>query len=129
MYPQQNIILYGKQQECEEVVALLKINPIFYGKPLNYLCINEQEELQMKLVDGITDLVIILADGAKGMEGVYTVKEYDRDVIVFWFSNDRSFALQSHRLDCHYFAVKPLTETKLTKALEHCAYMGISFLF
>ena len=129
MYPQQNIILYGKQQECEEVVALLKINPILNGRQLICSCINEQEELQMRLVDGKRDLVIILADGAKGMEGVYTVKEHDRDLAVFWFSNDRSFALQSHRLDCDYFAVKPLTETKLTKALEHCAYMGISFLF
>ncbi len=127
MYPQRDIILYGKHQECEEVVALLKINPIFHGKQLNCFCINEQEELQMRLVDGISDLVIILADGAKGMEGVYTVKEYDRDLAVFWFSNDRSFALQSHRLDCAYFAVKPLTNKKLIKAFEHCAYTGIIF--
>ena len=124
MYLQQNIILYGQQEECEEVVALLKINPILNGRKLNCSCINEQEQLQMRLVDGNRDLVIILADGAKGMEGVYTVKEHDRDLAVFWFSNDRSFAVQSHRLDCTYFAVKPLTEKKLTKALEYCVYTG-----
>ena len=126
MYLQYNIILYGEQQECEEVITLLKINPILNGKKLICSCINEQEELQMRLVDGNRDLVIVLADGAKGMEGVYTVKEHDRDLAVFWFSNDRNFAVQSHRLDCTYFAVKPLTEKKLTKAFEYCDYIGIN---
>ena len=61
MYLQQNIILYGKQEECEEVITLLKINPILNGKQLICSCINEQEDLQMRLVDGNRDLVIILA--------------------------------------------------------------------
>ena len=128
-YLQQNIILYGEQQECEEAIVLLKINPILNGKQLNCFCINDQEELQMKLVDGNGDLVIILADGAKGMEGVYTVREHDRDLVVFWFSNDRSFAVQSHQLDCTYFAVKPFTEKKLTRAFEYCAYIGIPIFY
>ena len=120
-----NIVLYGQEKECEEAISLLEKSnqELDYSPPFT----NNNDELQQLLVLRKTKLVIVIADGANGMEAVYTAKKYEPNIIVFWFSNDIGFAMQSHRLECAYFSVKPLTIEKLNKAFYHCKYIGLQF--
>lgn len=85
---------------------------------------NKREELQKKLTAKKSKLVIVLSDGAAGMEGVYAVRDCDEQQPIFWFSDDIDFAMQSHRLECSYFAIKPLTEDKMFRAMQHCRWTG-----
>ena len=62
------------------------------------------------------DLIIVLADGADGME--------DRDTPVIWLSDDEGFGAQSYRLGCTYFHKKPIPLEKLKEALHKCRCMA-----
>ena len=57
------------------------------------------------------DLIIVLADGADGMEGVIAAKNADRDTPVI-------------RLGCTYFHKKPIPLEKLKEALHKCRCMA-----
>ena len=123
MFRKLNIVIYGQEKECEEALSLLKKSNQNFDYATSFT--NDNDELQQLLALGKTKLVIVLADGADGMEAVYTAKGYEPNLIVFWFSNDVRFAMQSHRLECAYFSVKPLTAEKLAKAFYHCKYIGV----
>ncbi len=70
------------------------------------------------------DLIIVLADGADGMEGVIAAKNADRDTPVIWLSDDEGFGAQSYRLGCTYFHKKPIPLEKLKEALHKCRCMA-----
>lgn len=123
MYPKLNIILYGQENECNDTISLLRKSNQNYNYSAS--CANNNDKLQQLLALSKTSLIIVLADGADGMEAVYTAKKYEPEIVVFWFSNDINFAMQSHRLECAYFSVKPITEEKLAKAFYHCKYIGL----
>lgn len=70
------------------------------------------------------DLIVVLADGADGMEGVIAAKNADRNMPVIWLSDDEGFGAQSYRLGCTYFHKKPIPLEKLREALEKCRCMA-----
>ena len=68
------------------------------------------------------DLIVVLADGADGMEGVMAVKNADKNTPVIRLSDDEGFAAQSYRLGCTYFHTKPIPIEKLEEAMTKCGY-------
>ncbi|MBQ3100735.1 MAG: hypothetical protein IJC50_07075 [Clostridia bacterium] len=82
--------------------------------------LNEMESI---LVNQTIDLIVVFADGAEGMESVYLCRRMLHDIPVCWFSDDNDFGMQSHRLECIYFATKPMTEEKLNRALTRYLQM------
>lgn len=66
------------------------------------------------------DLIVVLANGANGMEGVIAVKNTDRNKPVIWLSDDEGFGVQSYRLGCTYFHKKPIPIERLRDALIKC---------
>lgn len=125
MFTKRNILIIGQNQECEEAVLLLKQYFEIEKKTFQCFVSNNYDELYQQIVDIAPSLVIALAEGADGMECVYQAKRYNCDMPVFWFSDDRKFSIQSHRLECAYFAQKPLTAEKLDKAFSRCKSLGI----
>ncbi len=126
MYTKRNVLIFGENQECEDAILLLKKHFSNAHDRLQYIASSCYDELYKQIVDANPKLVVVLADGANGMECVYQTKKYDDDALVFWFSDDRNFGMQSHRLDCTYFAEKPLVAGKLSKAISYCQNMGIT---
>lgn len=118
-------LFYGDQAECAEVQKLMQ--SLFCGEPQFMECrhVSCHEDLAEELMRWNPCLTIVLADGPAGMEGVYAVKDNHPRSSVFWFSNDRGFGVMSHRLDCAYFSVKPVTKEKLQRALRRCDHVGI----
>lgn len=117
------IIIYGTGAEIAHATRLL------HGADrlcdCNVRCAESWHCLQEALTTEPPALLVVLANGAAGMEGVYLARQILPELPVFWFSDDSQFGMQSHRLDCSYFSTKPLTDVKLRKALEHCAKLGI----
>ena len=125
MYKKRNILIFGQTEECEETVLLLKQYFENIKKSFQYTVSSYYDEFYKQIVDADPNLVIVLANGANGMECVYQAKKYNNNMTVFWFSDDKNFSIQSHRLECAYFAKKPLTAEKLEKAFFRCENVGI----
>ena len=125
MYTTTNILIFGQIKECEEAILFLKQNIESEKRTFHYFMSHDYEEPYQQIVDTVPSLVIVIADGANGMECVYQAKKYNSNLPVFWFSDDRNFSNQSHRLECEYFASKPLTADKLDNAFVHCENLGI----
>lgn len=81
---------------------------------------NDYEEFQCALTNRSYNIVIVTADNAMGMEGVIAVRNARPELPVIWLSNDRGFGLQSYRLKCTYFGIKPITDELLERALTRC---------
>lgn len=119
------VMLYGKEAECQPAMELLSAFLRSADKPNSIQRADSRDTLRERIVEWGPNLIVVLANRADGMEGVYTAKETRPDVPVFWFSDDEGFGMQSHRLECDYFAVKPVTAEKLQKAFRRCKHMGI----
>ena len=119
-------LIYGANDESREVVELLQT--ILAQREREHQCLHTDnlDDFQVRLVEWNPGLAIVLANGAAGMEGVYLVKRSNPDIPIFWFSDDRNFGMQSHRLECAYFAAKPVTREKLEKAFQRCTHVGVN---
>ena len=120
------MIIYGKTGECNDAINILQTQFSDAAAQHVYFPATTRDDLQRQLVQYSPDLVIVLANGAAGMEGVYASKEFDPDIPVFWFSDDHEFGMQSHRLECAYFSTKPLNTDKIRRAFIRCAHVWIS---
>lgn len=117
------ILLYGNSAECKSAENMIMFLPVFDGNPPEFKCTDNWEGLESELVDFEPELVVILKNGAAGMEGVYLSKSRRPDAHTCWFSDDSDFGMQSHRLDCTYFSEKPVTEEKLHRAITRYTRM------
>ena len=117
------VLFYGEAAECDQAVAAFCTLPLV-GKKTS-LCTYSRESFRDNLVAWLPSLIVVLADRSEGMDGVYLAKQLRPELPLFWFSDDKGFGMQSHRLGCDYFAVKPFTVEKLCKALRRCCHMGI----
>lgn len=124
MTPHMKTLLFGEPQECEAAAQMLAIASADPGT-LEYRHTADLEEFEQALATWMPTLVIVLADGAAGMESVYRSRQRRPNLPVFWFSDDREFGMQSYRLECAYFSTKPATADKIASALKRCAHVGI----
>lgn len=118
------ILLFGDAPSCQK--ALSGIQEAM-GDDAKVNCVENLEEMTAVLVDWDPTLIIVVADGAEGMECVYRARERRPCLPVFWFSDDRDFSVISYRLECAYFSTKPPTAEKLQNALQRCRRLGIRY--
>lgn len=119
------LLMFGEAAECEAAAAIMKSLPELSGNTCEFFHLNDLEVLVESLVDIEPTLMIVLADGAKGMECVYRIRERSSELPVFWFSDDKAFAVQSYRFNCAYFTTKPVTYDKMSRAIKRCSHTGI----
>lgn len=120
-------LLFGNEQECLAAAEVLRSLDLLTDHVHDHRCVEDLEDLEITIADWMPTLLIVLADGAAGMEGVYRAKERRPNLPVFWFSDDREFGMQSYRLNCAYFSTKPLTSDKINHALCRCDHVGIQY--
>ena len=63
--------------------------------------------------DGPYDAVVVMEDGARGMNFCMSIRGYSRDVPLLWISDQAEFEPQSRRMQADTFLVKPVTEYQL----------------
>lgn len=120
-------LFFGENSECAEAERLLMSLP--EERKAGYDCrnVSSHDDFRRVLLEWRPCLIIVLANGAAGMEGVFSAKNDHPESTVFWFSDDHAFGMMSHRLDCEYFAVKPVTLEKYRRAFQRCAHVGVEF--
>ncbi len=119
------LLIFGEAAEYTATTEIIGAMPEISGHDCKYYHIDDLENIDKVLVDISPTLLVVIADGAKGMECVYRAREHNSELPVFWFSNDKAFAVQSYRFNCAYFAEKPVTADKLANAIKRCSHMGI----
>ena len=119
-------LLFGCERECSAVTELL-VSAAIGCASYEYRQTEDLEVFEEILATWMPTLVVVLADGATGMECVYRSRSRRPNLPVFWFSNDREFGMQSYRLGCAYFSTKPVTPEKIACALRRCDHVGISY--
>lgn len=112
------ICIYGTANEADILKAKIAQLALFAYRKISYRVCRKYEAFVHEF--SMADLIVVLADGADGMEGVIAVKRSGSDMPVIWLSDDEGFAVQSYRLGCNYFHKKPITLEKLREALTKC---------
>lgn len=120
-------LIFGPKIEVIELQELLRQQNLFWEDNYQFDWTDNLEEFRVKIIDWDPTLVIIISNGASGMEAAYITRKKDLDVPLFWFSDDIDFGMKSHRLNCDYFSVKPITKEKIERAFHRCAHLGIDF--
>ncbi len=126
MRPHLKALLFGGAQECEMTAQLLEQISSDHGT-FEYHHTEDLEEFEEALATWMPTLVIVLANGAAGLESTYRSRQRRPNLPVFWFSDDREFGMQSYRLECAYFSTKPATQDKIHSALKRCTHIGIPY--
>lgn len=119
------LLMFGETVECETTAEIIKALPELSENTCEYFQLNDLEELVEAIVDFEPTLLIVMANGAEGMECVYRTRERSSELPVFWFSDDKAFAVQSYRFNCAYFTTKPVTSDKMSSAIKRCSHIGI----
>ena len=119
------LLMFGESVECEAAVEIVKALPELSEYTCECFQLNDLEVLVETIVDLEPTLLIVLANGAEGMECVYRTRERTSELPVFWFSDDKAFAVQSYRFNCAYFTTKPVTSDKMSSAIKRCSHIGI----
>lgn len=122
MNAERTIIYGGKAETCRVAELLHNCAGSSFS---DIRTVDSWASLQQELELLRPGLLVVLTDGAAGMEGVYLARQVMPELPVFWFSDDSQFGMQSHRLECTYFSTKPVTDDKLRKALNHYTRLGI----
>lgn len=120
-------LIFGNSDECRKAEEELSALEQLAEKHQEFLHIDDLEEFDRKLVDWEPTLLMVLANGAEGMECTYRARDRRPCIPVFWFSNDPEFGMQSYRLNCAYFSTKPVTGEKLSYAFQRCNHIGIRY--
>lgn len=124
MFRKMKTLMYGTPQDCRTASEVLDM---LQDHTHEYCQVSDLEEFNRMLVDWQPTLVLVLADGAEGMECVYRTRERGPSLPVFWFSDDRGFGVLSYRLNCAYFSTKPITPEKIAQAIQRCNHCGIQY--
>ena len=120
-------LIFGDACECRAAAQMLQDTPLLSELQHESCHLDDLEELEQHLAQWQPTLVVVLANGAKGMECVYRSRERRPNLPVFWFSDDQAFGVQSYRLECAYFSTKPVSTEKLHRAILRCQHMGIPY--
>lgn len=86
------------------------------------LCIDDLQSFDQThtfveyLSNNYPNAVVVLMNGAYGMEGAIAARRICPSVPLIWFTDDAGFGSQSYRLDVSYFGTKPLSEEKIETA-------------
>ena len=113
-------VLYGTKADRNEFAKLLSLLPSCRYRNVRIDVFSDYDSFIAGLGESPPECVVIMMNGANGMEGVIAAKNVCENVPVLWFSDDNGFGVQSYRLGCAYFHKKPVSPEILSAAIAKC---------
>ena len=108
-----NILIFGSENETDEVIDLIEANDQFLFRKKNYVKATDYDDFLEKL-NADKDVIFVLENGAKGMESAIAAKSLYPKTPVIWFSEDKDFGVQAYRVGAEFFGIKPVTNEHLS---------------
>lgn len=112
------IALYGTKEDHKLCLPLFHELPELTYRQYKVITFDCYDAFIEDIAKTKYTMIIVVCDGAAGMEAVIAAKNIAPKTSIIWFTNDTDFGTQSYRLGCTYFDVKPLTHRKLSSALR-----------
>ena len=109
------ILTFGSKIESQDIA--MKLERIT-GNSNTYLNSFDIEEFPEIILFEKPDIIIVAADGAYGKDCVNIAKEINNKLPLFWFSNDIGYSELAEKLNCTYFAKKPIFSKTLFTAMQ-----------
>lgn len=115
------ILIYGTKEDCVSCISCLDDVAQLQYRHVEYARSNDYDEFVKALTeaDNVIDLTVIISDGAEGMEAVMASKRSRPDVPAVWISDDANFAIQSYRMGCTFFGVRPVNKEMMADAIQN----------
>ena len=110
------ILLYGAPSDYDTIMSSMELLPELQYRRIEVVRTDSFDAFLEKLRNASYDIVLVTANGAEGMEGVIAAQSLRPGAATVWFSDDQGFGAQAYRLNCTYFAVKPITPETVSKA-------------
>lgn len=85
--------------------------------PLHVESCTDWPTLAAKLQQDMADIVFVALDGVRGLDTVASAQYLVPHII---WASDLDFATQSYRMGISYFFLKPISYTKIERAIERC---------
>ncbi len=112
--------LYGTARDREALTEALAGLPDCSYRNIRVTDFADYDSFIAGLGSDPPECVVVMRNGAEGMEGVIAARDLLKDVPVIWFSDDNAFGVQSYRLGCAYFHEKPVSSRILSAAIAKC---------
>ncbi len=115
-----HILSYGTKQDHDTCVQYINSAPELQYRRIDYTHTDNYDAFIENLHHHHPkfDVVLVMANGAEGMEGVRATRHLCPDQTVVWLSDDEGFGAQSYRYGCTYFGVKPITRNLIAEAIR-----------
>ena len=114
------LVLYGTNADKKMLTEQISTLPICLYRNIRITDFSDYGSFIIGLTKSAPDCIVVMMDGADGMEGVIAAKNICKNVPVMWFSDDNGFGAQSYRLGCAYFHKKPVSPQVLSAAISKC---------
>lgn len=114
------LVLYGTKADKKMLAEQISTLPICLYRNIRITDYSDYDSFIIGLKESPPDCIVVMMDGADGMEGVIAAKNICKNVPVMWFSDDNGFGAQSYRLGCAYFHKKPVSPQVLSAAISKC---------
>lgn len=121
-----SVLLFGQIDECLHVKQLFEETEYFAAREREYVTVDSFENYEIEMITRKPTLTVILSNGTIGLDAAYLAKHRMPLTTVFWFSDDKQFVMDSHSLNCGYFATKPVNSEQIDHAIKRCVHLGIS---
>lgn len=110
-------ICIGDSKELQLLTEF--IEQVFMDKhiPLHVESCTDWPSLAAKLQQDMADIVFVALDGVRGLDAVASAQYLVPHII---WASDLDFATQSYRMGISYFLLKPISYTKIERAIERC---------
>ncbi len=113
------IAVYANPADQRIIQSHIELTPELHFRKLKLLAAADYDSF-IALPEREPGMVLVMAEGASGMEAVIAARKCYPNAPVAWLSDDAGFGIQSYRLGCCYFAQLPLTGEMLAAAIRAC---------
>lgn len=111
-----NVVVFATEQDYTNLKKTTEYVINSKEQVVNWTYANDYDEFRKILSDANQNLMVVMIDGARGMEACIGARKIRPNMPLFWFSNDDGFGPQSYRLNCTYFGIKPVMEQSIKMA-------------
>lgn len=122
-----NILIYGDSQDREILLPMLeRAKPISDYKK-EYTFLTDSEQYFQAIQKAEADLVIVSAVGEPGRKGIRLAKKLAPTIPRIWVSDDLDDCIESYRLECTWFLMKPLENEEKELELAVSRFLSRNF--
>jgi len=124
-----NILIYGDSPDREVLIPMLERAEPISDCQKEYTFLTDSEQYYQAIRKADADLVIVSVGGEPGHRGIRLAKSLAPAIPRIWVSDNLDDCLESYRLGCTWFLMKPLEKEEKELKLALTRFMHPEYLY